>query len=105
MENLQIKQQDGSIFAVYSGEITLDIVQDLKSEILKAVEGQEATSLLLDLSGISFIDSSGIGFLVAMNTRMKNAGNELVICRPSTQVKKTLELVQLLDFFTIREAD
>lgn len=101
MENLQIKRSEKSITAVYSGEITLDIVQDLKKEILKALEECSCNSLLLDLSDISFIDSSGIGFLVAMNTRMKNEGNELVICRPSTQVKKTLELVQLLDFFTI----
>jgi anti-sigma B factor antagonist len=53
----------------------------------------------MDLSRIRFMDSAGIGFLVAMNTRVQNGGGSFYLYKPSLQVTKTLELVQLIDFF------
>ncbi len=34
----------------------------------------EVSAIVLDLSGVEFMDSSGIGFLVSMQTRMRAAG-------------------------------
>jgi anti-sigma B factor antagonist len=105
VENLTLTQKGGLVLARYSGEITMEITQDFKREVEKALETAGAGALVLDLSGVSFMDSSGIGFLVACNTRMQTSGKALVLLCPSQQVKKTLMLVQLLDFFKVAESE
>lgn len=105
MENLTWTRKGGFVHARYSGEITMEITQDFKREVEKALDDPDAKALVLDLSEVSFMDSSGIGFLVACNTRLQTSGRALVLLRPSQQVKKTLMLVQLLDFFKVAESE
>ena len=47
------------------------------------------------------MDSSGIGFLVSVNTRMRSSGRCFYLYQLSPAVEKTLGLVQLLSFFAI----
>lgn len=105
MENLTWLQKDGALVGRYSGEITMEITQDFKREMEKALEDHKAVTLVLDLSDVSFMDSSGIGFLVACNTRLQASGRLLVLLSPSPQVRKTLGLVQLLEFFKVAESE
>ena len=105
MENLTWIQKDGALVARYSGEITMDITQDFKREMERALEDDPSATLVLDLSDVSFMDSSGIGFLVACNTRLQASGRVLVLFSPSPQVRKTLGLVQLLEFFKVAESE
>jgi len=105
VENLTWLSQGNCLVGRYSGEITMEITQDFKKEVEKALEEAQARMLALDLSGVSFMDSSGIGFLVACNTRLQTSGRTLVLLTPSQQVRKTLGLVQLMDFFKVAESE
>ena len=58
-------------------------------------------AVVIDLSDVTFMDSSGIGFLVSANTRMRSAGRAFYLYRLSKPVEKTLGLVQLLQFFKV----
>ena len=103
MEGLRVESKNGAIFFNFNGEITLEVTADLKNEIEQALEGQTYKVLVFDLAGVNFMDSSGIGFLVAQNTKVKGGGKRMYLYRPSAQVKKTLDLVQLSNFFQIIE--
>lgn len=103
MENLTWIHKGESLMGKYSGEITMEITQSFKREVEKVLEDGKSSLLVLDLSEISFMDSSGIGFLVACNTRLQSSGKTLVLFSPSAQVRKTLELVQLMEFFKVVE--
>lgn len=105
MEGLSIESKDGAVAAAFDGELTLEVTQDLKAEILKALEESGKGRLVLDLSKVSFIDSSGIGFLVSMASRLKSSGIDFHLYRPSIQVSKTLELVQLKNHFNTVESE
>lgn len=105
MENLTWQDLGGALVARYSGEITMEITQDFKREMEKALEKAPGKALVLDLSGVSFMDSSGIGFLVACNTRLQASGRLLALLNPSSQVRKTLALVQLMEFFKVAETE
>ena len=105
MENLTWLQKGNCLVARYSGEITMEITQDFKREMEKALEQDQTGILVLDLSEVNFMDSSGIGFLVACNTRLQASGKLLVLLCPSSQVRKTLGLVQLMDFFKVAESE
>ena len=105
MENLTWLQKGNCLVGRYSGEITMEITQDFKREMEKALEQDQTGTLVLDLSEVNFMDSSGIGFLVACNTRLQTSGKSLVLLSPSSQVRKTLGLVQLMDFFKVAESE
>jgi len=99
MEGLSVEVLDGAVSAAFEGELTLEVTQDVRDEILAALEASGKKRLILDLSKVSFIDSSGIGFLVSMASRLKASEVGFHLFRPSVQVSKTLELVQLKNHF------
>lgn len=105
METFRIEQKDKTIIIAFSGEITLEITSELKREIDEALQDSVFDSLIVDLAEITFMDSSGIGFLVALNTKILGLGKKMFLFKPSNQVSKTLELVQLNNFFNILESD
>jgi len=103
VENLTWQHDGACLVGRFSGEITMEITQDLKRAVEKALADHPAVPLVLDLSEVSFMDSSGIGFLVACNTRLQASGRLLALLKPSSQVRKTLGLVQLMEFFRVAE--
>jgi len=99
MDTFRIERRDKVLFINFKGEITLEITSDLKKQIDATLKEPSFEAVVLDLAQITFIDSSGIGFLVALNTRVMGQGKRLYLFQPSAQVVKTLELVQLANFF------
>lgn len=103
MEELQLEKQDSTCVIRYSGELTLEVTPQLKQKLEEPLQSGECQTLVMDLAKTVFMDSSGIGFLVALNNRMRQNKNKFFLLAPSPQVRKTLTLVKLIDFFEIIE--
>ncbi len=58
--------------------------------------------LVLDLQGLSFINSTALGFLLALKERLEGEGGALAIARPSTVMEKALRVLRLDEVFRIR---
>jgi len=101
MGGLSVEQQGDILHLGVDGELTQQVVPAIRKQCDKLLEIGVFTHLVVDLSGVPFIDSSGIGLLVFINSRLKGGGKHMLLYRPSDQAVKTLDLVQLLDFFTI----
>ncbi len=100
MEKLNLVRRGSAVVVKYSGEITLEVASVLKTR-LEEEPVRSADVLVVDLSDVQFMDSSGIGFLVSLNTRLRSGGKGFYLFNLSPQVEKTLALVQLLAFFEI----
>ena len=48
--------------------------------------------LRLDLSGVSFMDSSGLGLIMGRLSRANENGAELILENPSSPIEKILQL-------------
>ncbi len=57
--------------------------------------------MVLDLSELRFIDSSGLNHLVKALKRQRERGGEVVLHAPSAQTLRVLDLVGLTTLFTI----
>ena len=57
--------------------------------------------LVLDMSGVAFLDSTGLGALLGAKHRLQDAGRELVLRAPTRSVLRVLEVSALSDTFTI----
>lgn len=103
MEELTVERDQNVLMFRSAGEITLESTPAYKVKLEEALGGDRPEIVVWDLAGVTFIDSSGIGLLVASSTRGQNAGSRFYLYRPSVQVRKILSLVKLIDFFNIIE--
>jgi len=103
MERMSTEIQGQICIVRYAGELTLEVIDSLKDEIEEYLSGSDCMALVMDLSKTVFLDSSGIGFLVHINNRKTIKNKEFYLLAPSPQVRKTLSLVKLIDFFHIIE--
>ena len=78
------------------GELDLSTAPDLEVPLEQALESGEG-SLLIDLSGCEFIDSTGIALIVRAWQRLDGGenGRTLVICSQNDQVRRVLEITGL----------
>lgn len=75
----------------------IDIIEVINDEI------QKGTVLCLaDISGLRYINSSGIGVLITILTKFRNKGGELCLLNPSESVKKLLIITKLNAIFSIQ---
>ena len=51
--------------------------------------------LYLDLSGVDFMDSSGLGLIMGRYALMKEIGGDVVVCEPTAGVERVLKLAGL----------
>lgn len=105
MEELSIERKGSMVVAALLGEVTIDATPAIKRRLLDELEDGDYDGLVVDLSGTGFIDSSGIGFLVSLASRIENDDKSFYLYRPSAQVEKTLELVQLRTYFRILKTE
>ena len=71
---------------------------DLQSEV-KAMFGQDIKKIVLDLDGVKWMNSLGIGAIMRSHTTVKNAGGDLCLARISDKVNSVLVLTQLIRIF------
>jgi anti-sigma B factor antagonist len=90
------------VAVVLRGEIDLSTVQAIRS-VLEVLDPAQRL-VVLDLSGVTFIDSMGIGLLVEIRRRFGPEFRELVLRAPSEQVRQVLEITGLLQVFPIVDA-
>jgi anti-sigma B factor antagonist len=83
---------------IWWGEIDLGNATDLSGDLLQAIE--TASHVYVDLTGVTFMDSSGIGVLVNGWRRARSEQVTLTVCEPTGQVRRTLESTGLLDLMS-----
>jgi anti-anti-sigma factor len=85
-------RREGDVHTIaLRGELDL-AAEDAVARELAAAERSDAGAIVLDLSEVTFIDSSGIRLLLLANTRSRANGNRLVLRRPSERVLDVLRL-------------
>lgn len=83
--------QDGWSTVKVTGEIDMSNAEELGNFLAKLVE-DEQRNLALDLSGIEFIDSSGLGVLVKIHQILEEQNRSLVLHSVSSPAARTLEV-------------
>jgi anti-sigma B factor antagonist len=96
---LEIEHGNGSVVVRTVGEIDVETAPLLR-DCLMALYRDGHRSVVLDLADLDFIDSTGIGVMVAGAKRLRGDGGDLVIRSPRPPVQKVLQLTGLDRVFT-----
>ena len=86
-----------------AGELDLFTCTELQEELSLLPGG--VTRALIDLGGVTFIDSTGIGLLVRFATRLRARGGGVVLVTGDNAVRKLLRDNQLEHLFEFRTPD
>lgn len=89
---IDIKNENGAAVAVLSGEIDHHNAKELRSELDRFIVTAQPHELAIDFSGITFMDSSGIGFIMGRSKLMKECGGILEVRNPQPYIKRVLKL-------------
>ncbi len=88
---------------IVTGDIDLYNVGQLKKAIFNLLDEEDIESLVVDMSGINYMDSSGVGALVAGQKKVKSQGGKFALLSIREDVLNILKLATLDQFFTIYE--
>ena len=80
-------------------------VGDLKKTIFNMVDEEDITKLVLDMQSINYMDSSGVGALVAGHKKLKGVDGTFVLLNIKEDILNILRLATLDQFFTICDSE
>ncbi|NOZ95950.1 MAG: STAS domain-containing protein [Acidobacteria bacterium] len=86
---------------ILRGKVTLVSTPELRNTMLEMINGAPGR-ITVDLSEVSFLDSSGVAILVEAWKGAQETGKPFVLAKPSAAVMRVLELAQLDQIFDIR---
>ena len=102
-EPLQIERLDRGVLSLH-GPLTMENV----SPFMNAVRRENAPTMILDFSGVPYLDSSGLGSLISACTSCVKAGRRIALTGVNQRVRKVFEITKveqvLLMFPTLEEA-
>ncbi len=86
-----------------AGKLTLGEASSMLRETLRTLTTQGHKKILVNLSGVTYLDSSGIGELVAGYTTITNAGGKLKLVNLTSRVQNPLQTTKLYTVFDVFE--
>jgi anti-sigma B factor antagonist len=80
-----------------TGSLTLDSSVNLKTECLKQLRSHN--KIILDLSNVNFIDSSGIGAIALIHSRVSELAGRLLISNVSKDISLVFSITRAFELF------
>ena len=94
-----VEERGGAIIVHLVGELDLYNAHEVRESLFAAAErGPER--LVVDLAGLTFIDSTGLGVLIESRTRLPNR-NAFLLVGPGLETRRALEISGLDRHFAV----
>jgi anti-sigma B factor antagonist len=96
---LEERQVDGVTVLVLTGQMTLDDGDLAFRKRIHDLIGRDRTKIVLDLGGVTYIDSSGVGMLVAKLKTLKESGGDMKLLNLNRRAETLFGMLKLLIVF------
>jgi anti-anti-sigma factor len=101
---IRAERRDGVARISAHGELDLQTAS-LLDRALEAVDQFELARVVLDLTDLSFVDSTGVHAILRAHTRATENGSVLVVVNSSEKVRKVFELTRTEHLFQAATSD
>ena len=98
--DVTVSYEDDEVLVAVRGEIDLYTGPMFWERMSAALDGGR-TRVVIDIGGVSFMDSTGISVLVMALRRLREDGGVLVVRSPSRSIFKLLELTGIANLVTV----
>ena len=105
LATFRVLERGSIVRASLEGELDLSNATDLESWVVDAVPN-DSTGMVLDLSGLTYIDSAGIRLLLTLVGRFKWRGQRLALLAPDgCRARRVIELAGAQEALVVDEDD
>ena len=95
LEEMSIEQRGSVVIAHLSGEIDLSNAASVTEQLVEAMPNS-ATALVLEMSGTSYLDSSGVRLIFELAQRLSNRRQKLKLVVPDdANIRRVLVLTEV----------
>ena len=101
MAQISIQAEEVYLLVTITGELVLTDSQQIKEEVKSAIEKDARYQVIIDLSGVDFIDSSGLGVLIGWFKTVNQAQGKIAYVGLTEYVNKIISLAKLDKIFPI----
>ena len=99
----EIERGDGLVRVRLSGEMDHHNAVALRAELDRMIGEERPSRLAIDMSGIGFMDSSGLGFVMGRYALVQKYGGEFVLEAPNDRIMRIFELAGLSRIIRIEQ--
>ena len=92
-------QVGGRVVVTVAGDVDLAVHTRFEAEVEQSWDG--STDLIIDCSGVTFMDSMGLRVMVRTRQRAAECGGKFALAAPSEPVLRVLELAGVKDLFSV----
>jgi len=100
---ISTRETEGVTIVDISGEITLGEETGTLRQTVRDLVDKGKKKIVLNLAGVHYIDSSGVGELVGSYTTVQNNGGQLKLLNLTKKVHDLLQITKLYTVFDVRD--
>lgn len=86
------------------GRLDVYYSSEIENELEQLIQGGKK-NLILNLSGIEYLSSSGLRIFIAVSRKLKEINGQLKLVKLNETAKKIFKIVELIDMFDIYETE
>ena len=106
--NITDTEKGGVKVVALTGEMDESTIENMKAQIDPILDDNGTKTLIFDLKNLSFMNSKGIGYLVAVHTHLAKNEKQIILANANDPVMDVISLVGLTSiikyFGTLEEA-
>jgi anti-sigma B factor antagonist len=101
---LTVRTKDDIVIVDCAGRIVFgEESADLRDTVKMVIT--QSKRIILNLSGVSYIDSGGLGTLVALYTTSRNSGGSIKLANLTPRVGDLLQVTKLVTIFDVYDSE
>jgi anti-anti-sigma factor len=98
-----IRDENRVVIRPAGSDIVAASVPELRTQ-LRAVIGGGSREIVLDLSGVEMLDSTGIGLLISAHNSLRKVGGTLAVIHASPEILELLQSMRIHQHFSVSGA-
>ena len=102
---MEVKTTEHGMLALLSGDIDHHSAAYMRAQIDAQLLQSRPQCLILDFSGVTFMDSSGIGLIMGRYRSVSQWGGRVIVRDPSPQLKRVMKLAGIQKIAAIETTD
>lgn len=103
--NIKFELQKEGLKAEIDGDLDMLAADELRARLDAELQRTAKRHLILDLAGVSFIDTSGLGVIVARARKLAPLGGRVSVCASNERVYRILELSGVNRIMVVRRPE
>lgn len=102
---MNARTADGVTVLQCNGRVVFGEESTALRDKVKSLLAEDNKKIVLNLGGVSYIDSGGLGVLVSLFTSAKAAGGDIKLANLTQRVGDLLQITKLLTVFEVHEGE